>query len=104
MDSCKSYVSLANGFKVSDGWIVVGCIGRQSDLESCLLTFGVRNYDPMTDCFLSIDPIWEAYPGMSPYAYCGNSRNVLIDPSGFGGIRVRRRPTPGARAFRMGAG
>jgi hypothetical protein len=41
-----------------------------------------------TGRFLSIDPIWATYLGMSPYAYCGNSPNVLVDPSGFGGHRV----------------
>jgi RHS repeat-associated protein len=66
----------------------VSCIGRQSDLEPYLSNFGVPNYDPTTGRFLSIDPIWAAYPGMSPYAYCGNSPNVLVDPSGFGGHRV----------------
>ena len=32
--------------------------------------------------FLSVDPLWEKFPGMSPYSYCGGEPVNSFDPYG----------------------
>jgi len=32
--------------------------------------------------WLSVDPIWEEYAGMSPYNYCAGNPVKLVDPDG----------------------
>ncbi len=57
-----------------------GYIGKETDVESSTLNTGVRQKDG--ERFLSVDPKWEKYPGMSPYAYAANSPISFSDPSG----------------------
>lgn len=57
-------------------------IGNEKDPESLLSDFGLRKYDDQTGRFLSIDPMWESFPGQSPYSYSFNSPIVLKDPNG----------------------
>ncbi|MDR2057209.1 MAG: DUF6443 domain-containing protein [Dysgonamonadaceae bacterium] len=47
-----------------------------------LYDFWARNYDPATGRFLTIDPMAEKYPWISPYAYCLNNPVLFIDPDG----------------------
>ena len=44
--------------------------------------FQARFYDPSLTSFLTIDPLAEKYPGISPYAYCANNPVRNIDPDG----------------------
>ena len=41
-----------------------------------------RHYHPTLSIWLSVDPMSDKYPGVSPYAYCGNNPVVLKDPNG----------------------
>ncbi|MBR0053732.1 MAG: hypothetical protein IJP65_00280 [Bacteroidales bacterium] len=41
-----------------------------------------RHYHPTLSIWLSVDPMADKYPGVSPYAYCGNSPIKYIDPDG----------------------
>ena len=41
-----------------------------------------RHYHPTLSIWLSVDPMSDKYPGVSPYAYCGNNPVVLKDPDG----------------------
>ena len=41
-----------------------------------------RHYHPALSIWLSVDPMSDKYPGVSPYAYCGNNPVVLKDPNG----------------------
>ena len=41
-----------------------------------------RPYHPTLSIWLSVDPMSDNYPGVSPYTYCGNNPIVLKDPDG----------------------
>jgi uncharacterized protein RhaS with RHS repeats len=43
---------------------------------------GVRSEEPEEGRFLSVDPLWERYPGLSPYHYGANNPILNIDPCG----------------------
>lgn len=57
-------------------------IGKELDDETGLYYFGARYYDPKVSLWLSVDPLAEKYPGVSPYAYCLNNPLNIIDPDG----------------------
>ena len=45
--------------------------------------FGARYYDPvLSGIFLSVDPMADKYPSLSPYAYCAWNPVKLVDPDG----------------------
>ena len=57
--------------------------GKEKDSESGYYYFGARYLDQdMTTLFLSVDPMTDKYPGISPYAYCAWNPIKLIDPNG----------------------
>jgi RHS repeat-associated protein len=58
--------------------------GKELDMMNGLnwYDFVARGYDPVTGRFLTIDPLAEKYPWISPYAYCGNNPVNRIDPTG----------------------
>ncbi|MBR0053943.1 MAG: hypothetical protein IJP65_01380 [Bacteroidales bacterium] len=41
-----------------------------------------RHYHPTLSIWLSVDPMSDKYPGVSPYTYCGNNPVMLKDPDG----------------------
>ncbi|MCR5115364.1 MAG: hypothetical protein K6A95_06775 [Bacteroidales bacterium] len=41
-----------------------------------------RHYHSTLSIWLSVDPMSDKYPSMSPYTYCGNNPVVLKDPDG----------------------
>ena len=41
-----------------------------------------RHYNSDLSLWLSVDPMADKYPGVSPYVYCGNNPVVLKDPDG----------------------
>ena len=41
-----------------------------------------RHYHPTLSIWLSVDPMSDKYPGVSPYVYCGNNPVVFKDPNG----------------------
>ena len=45
-------------------------------------SLSARHYHPTLSLWLSVDPMADKYPGVSPYAYCGNNPVVLKDPDG----------------------
>ena len=57
--------------------------GKEKDYESALLYFGARHYDSeLLTAWLSVDPMADKYPSISPYAYCAWNPVKLVDPEG----------------------
>ena len=48
----------------------------------CLRRFGARYYDSGLSIWLSVDPMSDKYPSLTPYAYCANNPVILVDPDG----------------------
>ena len=57
--------------------------GKELDAETGYSYFGARYYDPATlAAWLSVDPMSDKYPSISPYAYCAWNPVKLVDPEG----------------------
>ena len=57
--------------------------GKEKDEETGYGYFGARYMDhELMTMWLSVDPMADKYPGISPYAYCAWNPIVLTDPSG----------------------
>jgi RHS repeat-associated protein len=56
--------------------------GKEKDVETGYGYFGARYYDSGLSIWLSVDPMSDKYPSMSPYNYCGNNPIILVDPDG----------------------
>ena len=56
--------------------------GKELDAETGLYYYGARYYDPKSSVWLSVDPLAEKNPGLSPYNYCTNNPINAIDPDG----------------------
>ncbi|MCK9560193.1 MAG: RHS repeat-associated core domain-containing protein [Candidatus Marinimicrobia bacterium] len=55
--------------------------GGKKDVTG-LYYFGKRYYDPAIGRWLSVDPIADKYPSLSPYNYCANNPLKYVDLSG----------------------
>ena len=57
--------------------------GKERDSETGFSYFGARYYDSdILTSWLSVDPMADKYPALSPYAYCANNPVKLVDPDG----------------------
>ena len=57
--------------------------GKERDSETGFSYFGARYYDSdLMTGWLSVDPMADKYPSLSPYAYCGWNPVKLVDPDG----------------------
>ena len=57
--------------------------GKEKDYESGFHHYGARYYWPeLLTGWLSVDPMMDKYPTISPYAYCNWNPVLLIDPQG----------------------
>ena len=57
--------------------------GKELDAETGYSYFGASYYDPATlAAWLSVDPMADKYPSISPYAYCAWIPLKLVDPDG----------------------
>jgi RHS repeat-associated protein len=54
---------------------------KEKDEESGYGYFGARYYGDIS-IWISVDPMADKYPSLSPYAYCMNNPINLIDPNG----------------------
>ena len=69
---------------------------KEKDSETGFSYFGSRYYSSDLSIWLSVDPMSDKYPSVSPYAYCRNKPLVLVDPNGMfdsesQALRVRNR-------------
>ena len=57
--------------------------GKEKDYESGFHYYGERYYwSELLTGWLSVDPMMDKYPSISPYAYCAWNPVVLFDPDG----------------------
>ena len=56
--------------------------GHTSSMSFALERPYKRHYNSELSIWLSVDPMADKYPGVSPYAYCGNNPVRLVDPNG----------------------
>ena len=57
--------------------------GKERDSETGYSYFGARFYDSdLMTGWLSVDPMADKYPNLSPYAYCAWNPVKLVDPDG----------------------
>ena len=57
--------------------------GKEKDSETGYYAFGARYYEcDLSGIFLSVDPMSDKYPSISPYAYCAWNPVKLVDPDG----------------------
>jgi RHS repeat-associated protein len=55
---------------------------KESDLAEGIYTTEYCLYDARVGRWLSIDPLFEKYVGMSPYNYCMLNPVMMVDPDG----------------------
>ena len=63
--------------------------GKEKDSETGYYYFGARYYNPDLSLWLSVDPMADKYPSLSPYNYCAWNPVKFVDPDG-----EQVRPTP----------
>jgi len=56
--------------------------GKIKDAETGYNYFGARYYDSQLSVWLSVDPMSDQYPSLSPYTYCANNPVMMVDPDG----------------------
>lgn len=56
--------------------------GKERDAETGYDFFGARSYSSAITSWLSVDPLSDKYPSISPYAYCGWNPVKYVDPDG----------------------
>ena len=55
---------------------------KERDAETGLSYFGARYYSSDLSLWLSVDPMSDKYPSLSPYVYCADNPVGLVDPNG----------------------
>ena len=55
---------------------------KELDNETSYTYFGARYYDSDLSVWLSVDPMSDKYPGLSPYIYCLINPLMFVDPIG----------------------
>ena len=61
---------------------------KELDNETSYTYFGARYYDSELSGWLSVDPMSDKYPSLSPYIYCYNNPVIMKDPNGNDGVAV----------------
>ena len=55
---------------------------KEKDAETGYSYFGSRYYSSELGIWLSVDPMSDKYPSLSPYTYCADNPVKLVDPNG----------------------
>ncbi len=56
--------------------------GKEKDPETGYHYFGARYYNSDLSLWLSVDPMSDKYPSLSPYNYCAWNPMKIVDPNG----------------------
>ena len=56
--------------------------GKEKDSETGYYYFGARYYNSDLSLWLSVDPMADKYPSLSPYNYCAWNPMKVVDPNG----------------------
>ena len=56
--------------------------GKEKDSETGYHYFGARYYNSDLSLWLSVDPMSDKYPSLSPYNYCAWNPMKIVDPNG----------------------
>jgi len=56
--------------------------GKEKDEETGMYYYGARYYTPEVSVWLSVDPLADKYPSMSPFMYCAGNPLKYVDPDG----------------------
>ena len=56
--------------------------GKERDAETGYDYFGARYYSSSLGIWLSVDPMSDKYPSLSPYVYCADNPVLFFDPDG----------------------
>ncbi|MBO4588306.1 MAG: hypothetical protein J5711_05310 [Bacteroidales bacterium] len=56
--------------------------GKEKDSETGYYYFGARYYNSDLSLWLSVDPMSDKYPSLSPYNYCAWNPMKIVDPNG----------------------
>ena len=68
--------------------------GKERDSETGFSYFGARYYDSdLMTGWLSVDPMADKYPNISPYAYCAWNPVKLVDPDGEDWYEIENKET-----------
>ena len=79
---CYRFVSTTLAAQIPSGNAIANSQGLLH-AETGFSYFGARYYDSdILTGWLSVDPMADKYPGLSPYAYCGWNPIKLVDPDG----------------------
>lgn len=92
----SSYYKVALNATRSDTFVRSASTGKERDEETGYGYFGARYLDhELMTMWLSVDPMSDKYPNMSPYNYCAGNPIKLVDPDGqdISGIKPPRRGT-----------
>jgi len=78
---------------------------KELDEETGLYYYGARYLDPTGTRWLSVDPLFEKYVGMTPYGYCAGNPVKLVDVDGKSPESQRDRMLPtGSEYMNAGSG
>ena len=61
---------------------------KEKDAETGYSYFGSRYYNSDLSIWLSVDPMADKYPSLSPYTYCANNSVKIVDPNGEDLVKV----------------
>ena len=74
--------SIPQNSAISDAVFQPLSTGKEKDSETGYYYFGARYYNPDLSLWLSVDPMADKYPNLSPYNYCAWNPVKLVDPKG----------------------
>ena len=85
---CYRFVSTTLTAQIPNGNAIANLLGslhtgKERNSETGFSYFGARYYDSdLMTSWLSVDPMTDKYPNISPYAYCAWNPIKLVDPDG----------------------